>query len=107
MGICGGSVTVDCNYEFVGVDAKVAITHWLYAKSNGRQSIRGKWRHRAASLGKCYSSSNLIGQMGQKFTTVRMPLFSARATMGYVSGENCNANLPKYHLPVGAGIFNL
>jgi hypothetical protein len=74
--------------------------------SSGRQSIRGKWRHWTASLGKCYSSSNLIGQ-SQKFTTVRMSLFSARATMGYLSGENCNANLPKYHLPVDAGIFNL
>ena len=31
----------------------------------------------------------------------------ARTTMGYRSGENCHANLPKYHLPVGAVIFNL
>lgn len=34
-------------------------------------------------------------------------VFCARTTMGYRSGENCNANLPKYHLPVGAVIFNL
>jgi len=33
--------------------------------------------------------------------------FCAGTTMGYRSGENCNANLPKYHLPVGAVIFNL
>jgi hypothetical protein len=34
-------------------------------------------------------------------------VFCARTTMGYRSGENCNVNLPKYHLPVGAAIFNL
>ena len=34
-------------------------------------------------------------------------VFCARTTMGYRSGENCNANLPKYHLSVGAVIFNL
>jgi hypothetical protein len=34
-------------------------------------------------------------------------VFCARTTMGYRSGENGNANLLKYHLPVGAVIFNL
>jgi nitroreductase / dihydropteridine reductase len=34
-------------------------------------------------------------------------VFCARPTMGYRNGENSNANLPKYHLPVGAVIFNL
>jgi hypothetical protein len=34
-------------------------------------------------------------------------VFRARTTMGYRSGENCNTNLPKYHLPVGPVIFNL
>jgi nitroreductase len=34
-------------------------------------------------------------------------VFCPRTTMGYRSGEDCNANLPKYHLPVGAVIFNL
>lgn len=32
---------------------------------------------------------------------------SASTTIGYRSGENCNANLPKYQLPVAALIFNL
>ncbi|MHB1100568.1 MAG: nitroreductase family protein [Burkholderiales bacterium] len=34
-------------------------------------------------------------------------VFCARTTMDYRTGENCNVNLPKYHLPVGAVIFNL
>lgn len=34
-------------------------------------------------------------------------VFCTRTTMGYRSGENCNANLPKYQLSVGAVIFNL
>jgi len=51
--------------------------------------------------------SNMFGQTGQKFTTVHMSLFAASTTMGYRSGENCNANLPEYHLPMDAMIFNL
>ena len=34
-------------------------------------------------------------------------VFCAGTTMGYRSGEKCSANLPKYHLPVGAVICNL
>ena len=34
-------------------------------------------------------------------------VFCAHTTMGYPSEENDNANLPKYHLPVGAVISNL
>lgn len=73
----------------------------------GQHRIHGKWRHRAASLGKCYSPSNMIGQTGQNLTTVHISLFSARTSMVYRSGANCIANPPKYHLPVGATIFNL
>jgi hypothetical protein len=44
---------------------------------------------------------------GPKIHTVRKSLISGRATMDYLSEENCNANLPKFRLPIGAGLFNL
>jgi nitroreductase len=71
--------------------------HYVMAASDeGKTHIAKAIQHPvyAADGSKIYNGSHVF-------------VFCARTTMGYRSGENCNVNLPKYHLHVGAVIFNL
>ena len=108
-GIRGGRETLPCGSTILSIPAVLEVREQaandvcvvMPTKKPQKKAPSGSF------FGQVLLSIKFNRPDGPKIYNVSHVVVFSNTTMGYRSGANCNANLPKYHLPVDAVIFNL